>query len=273
MNTQKVEAILQSLFEISGMDVAVVNAKNRILARRYSGALYCKSIHKSQKCLDMCTASDKCKLCEAHSEEKMVFYKCPFGIYEAIVPIKKANDIIAYLFVGLGLEDSESGISEPLLSALDVAPNLNRESLVAGIEAIPRFSKKKLEAYASLLPIIAEHLEINDLIAESDMTLGQLVKRYIKDNISTKITLNELALKMHCSTVTLTEHFKREFGITIVEYVNQKRIQKAKQLLQNSSLSIREISETCGFSSVEYFSRSFKESVGQAPSVWQKHRN
>ncbi len=255
------------------MDVTVVNAKNIILARRYSGALYCKSIHKSQKCLDMCTASDKRRLCEAHSDGKMVFYKCPFGIYEAIVPIKKADDIIAYLFVGLGLEDSEAGISEPLLSALDAAPSLERESLASGIEAIPRFSKEKLEAYASLLPIIAEYMETNDLIAESDMTLGQLVKRYIKDNLSSKITLSELALKMHCSTVTLTEHFKREFGITIVEYVNQKRIRKAKQLLQNSSLSIREISEACGFLSVEYFSRSFKTAVGVTPSAWRKFSN
>ena len=96
------------------------------------------------------------------------------------------------------------------------------------------------------------------------------VKAYVKNNLSKKITLSELSWKLHCSTVTLTEHFKKEFGITIMEYVTQKRMDKAKRLLENSDLSVREISEACGFSDIEYFSRSFKGIYKMSPSAWRK---
>ena len=45
VSAMKIEDILQSFYDISGMDVAIVNSKNKIIARRYSGALYCSNIH------------------------------------------------------------------------------------------------------------------------------------------------------------------------------------------------------------------------------------
>ena len=273
MNTPKIEDIVRSFYEISGMDVAIVNKKNRILARRYSGAQFCAEIHKSQKCLEACVRSDNCNLCRAREEGKMVVYKCPFGIYEAIVPIKKNEEVVAYLFVGMGIEDSEESLAEPLKLALDVSPNLNKKAIEKSIKETPRFSKEKLDAYAMMLPIIAEYIETNDLLGDTNMTIGQLVKSYIKNNLSSKITLTDLSWKMHCSTVTLTEHFKKEFGITIMEYVMQKRMAKAERLLINSELSIRNVSEACGFPNIEYFSRSFKSCHGVSPSEWRKENN
>lgn len=273
MNTPKIEDIVRSFYEISGMDVAIVNKKNRILARRYSGAQFCAEIHKSQKCLEACVRSDNCNLCRAREEGKMVVYKCPFGIYEAIVPIKKNEEVVAYLFVGMGIEDSEESLAEPLKLALDVSPNLNKKAIEKSIKETPRFSKEKLDAYAMMLPIIAEYIETNDLLGDTNMTIGQLVKSYIKNNLSSKITLTDLSWKIHCSTVTLTEHFKKEFGITIMEYVMQKRMAKAERLLINSELSIRNVSEACGFPNIEYFSRSFKSCHGVSPSEWRKENN
>ena len=73
MNTSKIEEILQNFYEISGMDIAILNSRNKILARRYSGALYCTCIHKSEKCLDMCLASDKCGMTRAKESGELVF--------------------------------------------------------------------------------------------------------------------------------------------------------------------------------------------------------
>ena len=270
MNTPKIEDILQSFYEISGMDVAVVNRKNRIVARRYSGAQFCAAIHKSQKCLEVCLESDRCNLCRAHDSGEMVLYKCPFGLYEALVPIRKNEEVIAFLFVGMGIEDNEESAAEPMRAALELSPNLNKKTIEKSIAEMPRFSKEKIEAYAMMLPMIAEYIETNNLLNDSNLTIGQLVKSYVKNNLSKKITLSDLSWKMHCSTVTLTEHFKKEFGITIMEYVMQKRMAKAEQLLSNSELSIRDISEACGFPNIEYFSRSFKSFHGVSPSEWKK---
>jgi AraC-like DNA-binding protein len=270
MKTLRIEDILQSFYEISGMDVAIVNSKNKIIARRYSGALYCSTIHKSQKCMDICLESDKCGLTKAFENKDLYVYKCPFGIYEALMPISKNDEIVAYVFIGMGIEDNEESAKELMKNALDVSPTLNKAQLEKSINEMPRFSKEKLDAFASLMPLIAEYIETNNLLSDTDMTIGQLTKSYVKNNLSKKITLTDLAWQMHCSTVTLTEHFRNEYGITIMEYVMKKRMEKARRLLANSDLSIREVAEECGFSDNEYFSRCFKDSHGVSPTVWKK---
>lgn len=270
MKTLKIEDILQSFYEISGMDVAIVNSKNKIIARRYSGALYCSNIHKSQKCMDMCLESDRCSLERACEMRGLYMYKCPFGIYEALMPIYKNDEIAAYVFVGMGIEDNAESAAELMSKALDVSPNLNKTQLEKSIADLPKFTKEKLDAFATLLPLIAEYIETNNLLADTDMTIGQLIKTYIKNNLAKKITLSDLSWQLHCSTVTLTEHFKKEYGITIMEYIMKKRMEKARRLLENSELSIREVAEECGFSDNEYFSRCFKESHGVSPTSWKK---
>ncbi len=269
MNTSKIEEILQNFYEISGMDIAVLNSKNKILARRYSGALYCSCIHKSQSCLDMCVESDKCGMTKAKDTGGLVIYKCPFGIHEAIMPIKKNDYVVGYLFLGMGVEDLEESKNELYTNALNVSPTLNKKMLEKSISSMPNYSKEKLHAYASLLPMIAEYIESNNLLTDDDMSIGQLVKGYVKNNLSKKITLSDISWHLHCSTVTLTEHFKKEYGITIMEYVMKKKMQRAEQLLINSDMSIREVSEACGFPSIEYFSRSFKKHSGLSPYAWR----
>lgn len=274
MNSIKIEEILQSFYEISGMDVAIVNSRNRIIARRYSGALYCSTVHKSQKCLETCVESDRCGLCAAYEKGGLYVYKCPFGIYEALMPIYKNDVIVAYIFVGMGIEDTPENERELMDSALDLSPTLNKKALEKSIAEVPRYSKKKLDAFAALLPLLSEYIEANNLLSDTDMTVGQLVKTYVKNNLSKKITLSDLSWKLHCSTVTLTEHFKKEYGITIMEYVMQKRMDKAERLLEHSDLSIREISEECGFPDIEYFSRCFKGIHNMSPTAWRKaHTN
>ena len=117
MITLKIEDILQSFYEISGMDIAIVNSRNKIIARRYSGALYCANIHKSQKCMDICLESDRCNIAKAYESKGLHIYKCPFGVYEALMPINKNDEIVAYVFVGMGIEDDEESVKElPALS-------------------------------------------------------------------------------------------------------------------------------------------------------------
>ena len=183
--------------------------------------------------------------------------------------IRKNEDVVGYLFLGMGVEDNKEAKRELLTKALDISPTLNKKMIEKSILSMPSFPKEKLEAFAYMLPMIAEYIEANNLLADGDMTIGQLIKGYVKNNISKKITLSDISWHLHCSTVTLTEHFKKEFGITIMEYVMKKKMQRAEQLLLNSDMSIREVSEACGFPSIEYFSRSFKKHAGLSPYAWR----
>ena len=214
--------------------------------------------------------SDLSKLHHVDETKKSLTYICPFGIFEAITPILKNGSVIAYLFFAMGMEDREGCDELPLKRALELAPALNAEHLRQCIIEIPHYSRKTLEAYADLLRLMAQYIEVNDLISDDERSLGVLIQNYVQRNIGSKITLGDLSWNLHCSTVTLTEHFKREFGMTIMQYVAKERMKYAEELLLEGELSVHDIAEKCGYPDVEYFSRNFKSVHGVSPREWKK---
>ena len=93
---------------------------------------------------------------------------------------------------------------------------------------------------------------------------------YINQNFNRIISLDDLTHFAHVSKTTLIDLFKELYGTTPIRYLNNLRMEKARELLANSDLSIGEISELVGFQSIHYFSRSFKEREGCTPLCYRK---
>ncbi|MBQ8309777.1 MAG: PocR ligand-binding domain-containing protein, partial [Clostridia bacterium] len=232
MNVPELERLLYDFYQISGMEVAIVDTKYRnLLSYRCPGKNFCGTVHKTSKCLDICIQSDREHLHAVEESKKPLTYICPFGIFEAIAPIMKNGSVIAYLFFAMGIEEKAGCDEYPLKQLREISEAQDFAYLRQCIIEIPHYTRKTLEAYADLLLIMAEYIEKNDLMSDSVQTLGQLIQSYVEKNLQNKITLADLSWNLHCSTVTLTEHFKREFGITIMQYVTQKRMDTAQDLL------------------------------------------
>ena len=75
---------------------------------------------------------------------------------------------------------------------------------------------------------------------------------------------------MNNSRVQLYRKIKAILVISISEYIQDFRLEKSKELLENSKLSISEIAYSTGFSSPNYFSTSFKNKFGKTPKEYRK---
>jgi AraC-like DNA-binding protein len=109
----------------------------------------------------------------------------------------------------------------------------------------------------------------------TDTYKGVLVSalvRYISGNFDRIISLDDLSSLVHVSKATLNELFRENFGTTPIKYINELRMKKAMELLEQSDMSIGEISELVGFQSIHYFSRSFKEHEGVSPSEYRREK-
>lgn len=93
------------------------------------------------------------------------------------------------------------------------------------------------------------------------------LKEFIKKNIREKLTLESLQKESNMSKITLIRMFKRELGLSPIEYIIKERINKAKQLLQLTK-SVKESCFASGFNDVNYFVRLFKIREGITPSVF-----
>ena len=92
---------------------------------------------------------------------------------------------------------------------------------------------------------------------------------YISKKYSDKITLDELAEMCNMSVASFTRKFRAEQGVNSKEYINQFRINMAKDILIEYEVSIDETAYLTGFSDASHFIRNFKKSVGLTPASFR----
>lgn len=88
---------------------------------------------------------------------------------------------------------------------------------------------------------------------------------YLQDHFTEQLTLSDIAKHFCITKEYLCSLFKSHTGITVFQYINLLRIQRAEVLLQETELSSAEISRLCGFSSPIYFNRVFKRIMEETP--------
>ena len=92
---------------------------------------------------------------------------------------------------------------------------------------------------------------------------------YIEENYSKDISLDDISKELNLSTYYFSKLFKEEKGENFVEYLTERRVEKAKELMKDPSRSIKEISSECGYSDPNYFSRIFKKNTGMTPTEYK----
>lgn len=115
---------------------------------------------------------------------------------------------------------------------------------------------------------IYEYCTPTDLTVEDKRVTA--AKLYIKDNNSRFLTCNEVASQCGLSPKQMNRIFYTATGKNLHEYINIIKIKEAERLLADTSLPIKEISESLGFSSVYYFNRFFSKNAGFPPAHFRR---
>lgn len=97
---------------------------------------------------------------------------------------------------------------------------------------------------------------------------------YLAANYRQKFSLTEVAAQFYLSPYYLSRLFRRVTGQSIVDYINNRRIEAAQKLLETTELSISAVAEQTGFASAAHFRRVFREVMGTGPLQYRKgHKN
>lgn len=168
-----------------------------------------------------------------------------------------------------------SGPASTPLDMLYFYKNTNCQGYIGGstFERIPAeqaiyHATKDFKSYGSLdendpiLKMINGHGSSGDY--------AEFVKKYIEENYAKDIKLSELALVAHVTPSYLSTRFKKETGIAFTDYLISFRISKAKQLLESTGNTCKEIAHSVGYSDYVQFNKMFKKLIGMAPVAYRK---
>lgn len=95
-------------------------------------------------------------------------------------------------------------------------------------------------------------------------------RRYLDEHYAEPITLDVLAETTHLNKYYLVHTFSREYGITPINYLIDRRIRESKYLLESTERSLASIANELGFSSPSYFSQSFRRLTGIPPQEYRR---
>ena len=105
---------------------------------------------------------------------------------------------------------------------------------------------------------------------EKSNDIVESAQKYIDDNFSKDISLDDISRMMNLSPYYFSKLFKEKTGENYVEYLTRIRIERAKEMLKSPDKTMKEICSEVGYSDPNYFSRIFKKVVGLPPTEYRE---
>jgi AraC-like DNA-binding protein len=129
-----------------------------------------------------------------------------------------------------------------------------------------------LESYLTvLLSKILRKTQENDTVEGKCLNgIWRALSEFIDENIEEKLTLSSLAEKYFYNPSYFSRAFKKQFGVSLAEYLAKERLSVAEELLKTSSLSVEEISARCGYGDKASLYRVFEKHYGCTPTEFRK---
>jgi AraC-like DNA-binding protein/ligand-binding sensor protein len=161
-----------------------------------------------------------------------------------------------------------------LLSRTDITPGYAEKMILeTNNQYLRRIQDaQSIEELTDVLHLIVERMagQIFSFQGVRHASALRKAERFIWENYTRKISLQEIAAASGLSAPYFSTIFKEEMGENLSAYLNRLRVEKASHLLIETELSLSEIAGACGFEDQSWFSKIFKCYTGQSPG---KYRN
>lgn len=184
-------------------------------------------------------------------------------------------------YIVLGIEGLELTASEQFNGQFTILDHFESVEIAGCLRNILREKRQKKTGYEDVCQAYLEILIIRLMRNTALAVLTQpqtvsgnrqcaAVRRYIDLHFKESLTLEQLAEEAHMNKYYLSHSFKREYGVSPINYMIGRRIEESKYLLAETDLSMSQIAQLLGFSSLSYFSQVFRRTQSMTPMEFRQ---
>ncbi len=303
------DTILSEFTEATGLATILVDTQGNELTAGYGFSPFCQLMRNNEDTRQLCQNCDMFGGRSSLKNNVTTPYICHAGLVDFSYPVTIDNQIIGYILCGQTKIEDKSDF-QPIITektiwqddpifveAYENMPSTTPEKIRAGSQLLtiiinyylsdimsshfaiqeptnlPSQFLKQNNSIKTEEKIPLKHVETtsNDTIkvsSERQEIMDAL--DYINRHLNEVITLDEVSDHVFLSGYYFSKLFKKEVGQNFVDYVNEKKINRSKILLQDSTWSIDSIAHSLGFSQSSYFSKLFKKVTQMSPREYRQ---
>lgn len=257
--------ILKELYTVSGFRMSLYDAARKQICG-YPKELnpFCTMIQEDQAAFDQCRRFDDEAFDKARETGKVYIYRCHCGLYEAVAPLYDFGMLSGFLMMGQVTDTVRQGRVEAVRLGAEYGGD--RERLKRAAQSIPVKSESQIRACAAIMELCAGYLSLSNYIRTDKKNLAEHVRAYLDRHLSEEITLDRLCREFYCSRASMTTAFRKAWSVSIMEYLNSRRMERGMELLERTDRRVGEIALACGCPDQNYFCKRFRKYYGISPS-------
>lgn len=237
---------------------------------------FCTKIRNTEAGYTACRVCDTEYARRAARSGKPLVYTCHAGFLEILVPLyDNAGNYIGSMTAGQFHRKEAHVPGKSAIAARVREFGLDLKEMFRLYRQTLRLSEQQIEGLIEYLETIGRLLvstRNNLLFMESVNAPDRisLIKEFVEKNYGKRLSIPKIARKFYMSPGYFSHFFKKEVGVSFQSYLNLYRISKAKEMLEETELSVSEIAYLTGFGSISQFNRTFRNSTGKNPGAIRK---
>jgi AraC-like DNA-binding protein/ligand-binding sensor protein len=214
---------------------------------------------------------------EQEANQGPVTLQCFAGLSESAVPIRVGANVVGYLQTGQVMlsKPTKARFAKVLAQLAVWKVPFNRSALENAYFGTRVLARRQYESALRLLAVFGQHLSgiSNQIVVAENLSGAPVIAKaraFIAEHQSEELSLTVVARAVSLSEFYFCKMFKKETGLTFVDYLARVRVETLKKLLLNPHKRVSEAAYEAGFQSLSQFNRVFRRVAGEAPSKFRE---
>jgi AraC-like DNA-binding protein len=265
------------VWRLFGVNIAILSPdgkQSQDLGATESWSPFCLTLRQMYSAR-FCRDCDRKFLSIAAAQRHSLRYHCWAGLREFMVPIILDGEILAFIQCGQVMDASVSAEDWLATSQLLKGSGFDKlppEELFLSLRVIHPQTQKDLMTLLELFGNYIAYAQYQIKLSEATQQSRALERAlsFIRNHFTEPISLDDIARVACTSKRNLSRLFQAKTGMTVLDSIQQMRIDRACSQLQAGDMTCMQVAFECGFGSVQQFNRVFHKLRQCTPLTWQK---